>query len=189
MKTQGAGSGYWQIFNGIKVNMLTGLGIFLLCEFSFHFPADDYRLKSSTGQLGCRASIGDILARKWPQEIIHWLMTLSSMHFFSLSWQLCPSGHRHPDPLPFILPNQASVFHLFFLTLPLIYSVLKSKETIQTLLFHVNYCIRNLVLSWFCGPGLAMSLLIISSCNVSIDLAVLGPENSLIKIWWQSLWR
>ena len=118
MKTRGAQFWLLTILMGSRWVCLLSR-TFPLCRVSVSFPSWWLQAQGQYWSAGLQ-SRGDILTGKWPQEIVPLAHDPVNMHFFSPSLsKLCSQEHRYHDPpTPLHLaPNQASVFHLFFLTL------------------------------------------------------------------------
>ena len=186
MKTRGAQLWLLTVLMGSRWVCLLSR-TFPLGRVSVSFPSWWLQAQGQYWSAGLQRC-GDILTGKWPQDIIPLAHDPVNMRFFSPSLsKLCPQEHRYHDPpLPFILHPTRRLFFTFSSShSTLISAVLESKETSKHCCFMLS-CIREFgVLSWFrdWGPGH------VCLSYVSIDLAVLGPENSLVKIWWQSLWK
>ena len=134
MKTRGAQFWLLTILMGSRWVCLLSRS-FPLCRVSVSFPSWWLQAQGQYWSAGLQRC-GDILTGKWPQEIIPLAHDPVSMHSFppSLS-KLCPQEHRYRDPPPtplHLAPNQASVSHLFLLTLHSHFCYIGE----QTLLFH-----------------------------------------------------
>ena len=179
MKTRGAQFWLLTVLMGSRWVCLLS-GIFPLCRVSVSFPSWWLQAQEQYWSAGLQ-SRGDILTGKWSQEIIHWLMTLSTCISFPhllASYVLRSIGTMTPH-FPSSYTQPGICFSPFLPHTPLISAVLESKETSKHCCFMLS-CIREFgVLSWFRGWGPSHVCL----SYVSIDLAVLDPENSLVKIW------
>ena len=154
MKTRGAQFWLLTVLMGSRWVCLLS-GIFPLCRVSVSVPSWWLQAQEQYWSAGLQ-SRGDILTGKWSQEIIHWLMTLSTCISFPhllASYVLRSIGTMIP-PLPFILHPTRHLFFTFSSShSTLISAVLESKETSKHCCFMLS-CIREFgVLSWFCGWG------------------------------------
>lgn len=150
----------------------------------FHFPPDRHRLKDSTGQWGMLWGLqrfGDTLTRKWSQEIILLAHDPASTCSFSPSVSKPSSqkhGYRAPRPQP-------GVYFSTFAPHTLVSSLMywRMKRLANTALPCCSLLGGFGTPSWLHDLGHSCVCL----SYVSTDLAVLGPGNSLVKIWWQIL--
>ena len=182
MKTRGAQFWLLTILMGSRWVCLLSR-TFPLCRVSVSFPSWWLQAQGQYWSAGLQ-SRGDILTGKWSQEIIHWLMTLSTCISFPhllASYVLRSIGTMTPH-FPSSYTQPGICFSPFLPHTPLSFLLYwRAKRLANTA---VSCCPVSGNLGFYHGfvaEDLAM--------YVCIDLAVLGPENSLVKIWWQSLWK